>query len=74
MKLPISGHEIDLQDVDKDEICTDVVILRRIITHKDGEMVDGLIYDCTPNTTYIVRAGMYQLASDLQRGISPCED
>ena len=75
MKLPISGHEIDLQDVDKDSICTDVIILRRVIRHDaDGDLEDAILADWTPSTTGIIRTGIYQLALDTERGISPCED
>ena len=60
--VTIDGHEIELEDLEKGQLTTDVIILRRVVEHdEDGELVDSILGDWTENTTGIIRAGMYRV-------------
>ena len=66
--VTIDGHEIELQEIDPDEIVTDIMILRRTVHHdQDGDLEDAIRSDWTPNTTGIIRVGMAKFALDIER-------
>ncbi|MEV8149933.1 hypothetical protein AB0O52_17530 [Arthrobacter sp. NPDC080073] len=65
MKITIDGNDVELAEPDDGDIITDVVILRRAVTHGDnGKLADSLYIDNTPQTTSIVQRGMIAAAKE----------
>jgi len=75
-KITIDGNDVELEEPFDGDIITDVVILRRAVSHQDdGKLADSLYIDNTPQTTSIVQRGMIEAAKSAinQRSIEDDE-
>jgi hypothetical protein len=69
MKVTVHDMEIELEDLDPDEIATDVVVLMRTVrTDDDGRLWDAITIGSTPQTTGMVKLGMLDVAAKISGG------
>ena len=67
MNVTIHGQEIALEDVEPDEVVTDVMILMRTVRHndEDGRLQDAITIGCTTQTTGMIQRGMLDAADGI---------